>query len=47
MNYPYNPGLPPMFNNYGWICPKCGAVHSPMTPTCSKCNHNANWSEIK
>lgn len=20
---------------YGWVCPKCGAVHSPNTATCS------------
>ena len=24
--------------NYGWICPKCGSVYSPMTTECYKCN---------
>lgn len=22
---------------YGWICPKCGAVHAPFMPSCSQC----------
>lgn len=24
--------------NYGWICPKCGNVYSPITMECYKCN---------
>ena len=26
------------FYNYGWICPKCGKVYSPLTPVCYNCN---------
>ena len=25
---------------YGWICPKCGRVYSPLTPTCLYCGNN-------
>lgn len=25
------------FGNFGWICPKCGRVYSPTTPSCSEC----------
>ena len=24
-------------NNYGWECPKCGRVYSPITPQCYYC----------
>ena len=27
--------LPP--KNYGWICPKCGRVYSPITVLCHYC----------
>lgn len=23
--------------NYGWICPKCGAVYGPHISTCQRC----------
>ena len=30
--------LPPMANNQGWVCPKCGRVYSPIWVECTKCN---------
>ena len=38
MNY-WNPGNPylPLGTPQGWVCPKCGRVYSPMTPTCFHC----------
>lgn len=27
-----------MFNQQGWVCPKCGYVYSPNTPVCYNCN---------
>lgn len=29
---------------YGWICPKCGAVMSPKQPTCVYCAPNVGYS---
>lgn len=26
-------------NMYGWICPKCSAVHAPFVAGCDKCNN--------
>lgn len=26
--------------NHGWVCPKCGAVMGPSTPTCCYCGPN-------
>ena len=31
--------------NYGWICPKCGAVMAPFVSTCINCRGN-QYSEI-
>lgn len=25
-------------SNFGWTCPKCGSVYSPMTAECWRCN---------
>ena len=33
------------WGNYGWICPKCGAVMAPFVSTCINCRGNYN-SEI-
>lgn len=33
---PYNG----MFEQQGWICPKCGRVYSPFTQMCLYCNPN-------
>lgn len=30
----------PVSREYGWICPKCGRVYSPLTPTCLYCGNN-------
>jgi hypothetical protein len=27
-------------SNHGWVCPKCGAVMGPSTPTCCYCGPN-------
>ena len=27
----------PERKNYGWICPKCGAVYAPTVPSCLRC----------
>ena len=27
----------PTFGNVGWICPKCGRVYAPTTPSCFVC----------
>ena len=41
MNY-YVGDFPPneMFAPKGWICPKCGRVYSPSTPSCYYCGGN-------
>lgn len=28
------------FTPQGWVCPKCGAVYSPSTPSCWNCKGN-------
>lgn len=33
------------YGNYGWICPKCGAVMAPFVSTCINCRGN-QYSEI-
>jgi hypothetical protein len=33
-------------NNQGWICPKCGRVWSPITPSCFPCNESQKTGEI-
>lgn len=33
---PNNPYLP-LGTPQGWVCPKCGRVYSPMTPSCFHC----------
>lgn len=33
---------------YGWVCPKCGMVHSPSDKTCQCSNHityNVNMTD--
>lgn len=40
-SYAKNPE--PLFGgNYGWICPKCGRVYSPLTHMCPYCVENNN-----
>ena len=29
--------------NYGWICPKCGAVYAPFMPYCTRCVGQDNY----
>lgn len=37
--YPGNPkGYQVYATQYGWICPKCGAVYGPMKVECVRCN---------
>ena len=33
------------WTQYGWICPKCGAVMAPFVSTCINC-HGNQYSEI-
>lgn len=32
----------PAFGNVGWICPKCGRVYAPTTPSCFVCGGEDN-----
>jgi methionyl-tRNA synthetase len=29
-----------IYNQYGWICPKCGSIYAPNHPNCWICNSN-------
>lgn len=30
-------GPDPVNPQYGWVCPKCGAVYAPFMPNCTRC----------
>ena len=36
------PNDPP--TQYGWVCPKCGAVWAPWQQQCLQCGNNTTWT---
>lgn len=41
--------LPKLYpqNNNGWICPKCGGVYAPSTPSCFQCTPKKDFDYSK
>jgi hypothetical protein len=36
----------PTFPDYGWVCPKCGAVYAPFMPYCDNCRGQDKFTTI-